>query len=246
MRIKLTISYIGKNYSGWQSQTGGNTIQDKVERALALYFDGQFVRISAAGRTDAGVNASAQVAHFDAPVGVNPYKLCLGANLNLPDDIAIVDAEVVADDFDARFSAHSKTYVYRLYISATRKPLLDTTHAQIYRPLDVTAMQNAAAVLVGTHDFAAFQATGSNLKGTVRTIYRLDVTQGTDDTIDIAVCGNAFLYNMVRKIAGTLVEVGKGRLIAADVGNILSQTTPYVGKTLPPHGLTLQKIDYPQ
>ena len=241
-KIKLTIEYVGTDFCGWQSQINGNSVQDAVEHALGKYFDCDFVRIYAAGRTDVGVHAKGQVAHFVTDQNVNCYKLCLGVNLNLPDTVAVTNAEVVDDSFDARFSAISKTYCYRLYISPTRKPTLDVNHMQVYKPLDVEAMRRAAELLVGTHDFAAFQKTGSNLKGTVRTVNSFEVCVG-DDTITFTVNGNAFLYNQVRIMCGLLVEVGKGKFTLDDVTNMLNGTKLKF-KTLPAHGLTLEKVFY--
>ena len=241
-KIKLTIEYDGTNFCGWQSQKNGASIQDAVEHALGKYFDCDFIRIYAAGRTDNGVHAKGQVAHFTTDKTVNCYKLCLGVNLNLPSSIAVTNAEIVDDSFDARFSAISKTYCYRVYVSPTRRPLYDGTHAQVYKPLDVSAMQEACKLLVGTHDFAAFQKTGSNLKGTVRTINSFEVTsQG--DTICFTVNGNAFLYNQVRIMCGLLVEVGNGNFTLDDVRKMLDGTRLKF-RTLPAKGLTLEKVYY--
>lgn len=242
-KIKLTIEYVGTDFCGWQSQTNGNSVQDAVEHALGKYFDCDFVRVYAAGRTDVGVHAKGQTVHFFADRDVNPYKLCLGVNLALPGSVAVTSAEIVADDFDARFSAVSKTYVYRVYVSPVRRPLLDATHAQVYKLLDVTAMQAAAKLLVGTHDFAAFQNTGSNLKGTVRTINSFDVTARPDDVICFTVNGNAFLYNQVRIMCGLLVAVGSGRYDLTDVQNMLDGKR-LAFRTLPAKGLTLEKVYY--
>ena len=241
-KIKLTIEYDGTNFCGWQSQKNGVSIQDTIERALGKYFDCESVRIYAAGRTDNGVHAKGQVAHFTTDKSVNPYKLCLGVNLNLPSSVAVTNAEIVDDNFDARFSAISKTYCYRVYVSPTRRPLYDGTHAQVYKPLDIEAMQQAARLLVGTHDFAAFQKSGSNLKGTVRTVNSFEVS-AVGDTICMTVNGNAFLYNQVRIMCGLLVEIGKGNFTLADVGKMLDGTR-FKFRTLPARGLTLEKVYY--
>lgn len=242
-KIKLTIEYVGTDFCGWQSQTNGISVQDTVERALGNYFDCPPIRIYAAGRTDVGVHAKGQVAHFFPPKDVNPYKLCLGVNLNLPNTVAVVHAETVPDNFDARFSAVSKTYCYRLYVSATRKPTLDVNHAQVYRPLDVEKMQKACQLLQGTHDFSAFQKTGSNLKGTVRTINFFNVVDNADGTIYLTVNGNAFLYNQVRIMAGLLVQVGSGKKTLEDVSAMLNGEKRTV-KTMPAKGLTLEQVFY--
>lgn len=241
-KVKLTIEYVGTDFCGWQSQKNGISVQDTVERALGKYFDCDFVRISAAGRTDAGVHAKGQVAHFVTDKKVNPFKLCLGVNLALPQSVAITNAEIVADDFDARFSAVSKTYCYKIYVSPIRKPLLDETHTQVYKELDVRKMRQASKLFEGTHDFAAFQSTGSNLKGTIRTINSFDVTE-KDGIISFTVNGNAFLYNQVRIMVGLLVEVGKGKFNLDDVQSMINGKKLKF-KTMPAKGLTLLEIFY--
>ncbi len=241
-KIKLTIEYLGTAYCGWQSQTNGVSVQDTVERALGGFFGCEYVRIYAAGRTDAGVHATGQVAHFVTDGQVNCHKLCLGVNTSLPPDISIVSAEQVSDDFDARRSAVSKTYVYRLYMSPTRRPMLDVDHAQVYKRLDIDAMRRAAALLTGTHDFTAFRKQGSNLVGTVRTVNSLEV-ESDGEEVTFTVNGNAFLYNQVRNMCGVLVEVGRGRFTLADVQTLLDGTRLHY-KTLPARGLTLEQVFY--
>ena len=244
MRIKLTIEYNGSAFSGWQSQPNGNAVQDYVERALSNFLGGEQVRIYGAGRTDVGVHAQGQVAHFDTEKKVNPFKLCLGANLSLPQGIAITDAQVVEDSFDARFGASSKTYQYSFYVSPTRKPLLDDTRTQLYTMPNVELMQQAANLLVGEHDFAAFQKSGSTIKGTVRKINSLTVTQ-SENLIDLTINGNAFLYNMVRIIAGTLIAVGYGKITLDDVFQMLQTGKRKTGiKTVASKGLTLKEVIY--
>ena len=162
--------------------------------------------------------------------------------MRLPASVAVTDAQIVADDFDARFDALSKTYCYRVYVSPVRKPTLDVNCLQVYKPLDVAAMQKAASLLVGTHDFAAFQNTGSNLKGTVRTInsFRVEEEKGV---ICFWVNGNAFLYNQVRLMCGLLVEIGNGKRDETSLKQMLSGKKIAV-KTLPAKGLTLEKVYY--
>lgn len=242
-RVKLTIEYKGKDFCGWQSQKNGVSVQDVVESALGKYFDLPFVRVHAAGRTDVGVNAKGQTAHFDTEKSVNPYKLCLGVNVNLPDTVAVTNAEIVDESFHARFSAISKTYCYRVYVSPFRKPLLDDTHLQVYKPLNIQKIKDAAALFVGTHDFSAFQKTGSNLKGTVRRVNSFDVVEKPCNVLEFWVNGNAFLYNQVRLMCGLLLEVGKEKFSLADVENMLGgKKLNY--KTLSAHGLTLEKVFY--
>ncbi len=242
-KVKLTIEYIGTDFCGWQSQQNGVSVQDTVERALGKYFDCDFVRLYAAGRTDVGVHAKGQVAHFIVDKPVNTFKLCLGVNLSLPSSVAVTKAEVVDDAFDARFSALSKTYCYRIYVSPVRKPMLDVNHTQVYKPLDISAMRSAAKLLVGKHDFAAFQNTGSNLKGTVREINFFEVAELPDGIIEFTVNGNAFLYNQVRNMAGLLVEVGKGTYNIEDVLSVLKGERLHF-RTMPARGLTLETVFY--
>lgn len=241
-RIKLTIQYLGTDFCGWQSQKNGISVQDTVEKALAAYL-GESLRIKAAGRTDVGVHARAQVAHFDTDAKVNLFKLCLGLNVSLPKSVSVTNAEVVPDDFDARFSAVSKTYCYRVYVSPTRKPLWDETYLQVFKPLDIAEMRKAAALLVGTHDFAAFQKKGSNLKGTIRTLNSFEIVEKSDGEIQFWVNGTAFLYNQVRNMVGLLVEIGKGKFDVGAAQKMLDgQKLRF--KTLPARGLTLEEVCY--
>ncbi len=242
-RIKLTIEYVGTDFCGWQSQKNGVSVQDVLERALGDYFGCDFVRTHVAGRTDKGVHAKGQTVHFDVDKAVNLYKLCLGLNVALPATVAVTDAQVVSQDFDARFSATSKTYCYRLYASPVRHPTLDVNHAQIYKMPNVDKMRQAARLLVGTHDFAAFQKAGSNLKGTVRTVNSLEIRQPSPEVLEFWVNGNAFLYNQVRIMCGLLVEVGRGRFGLSDVTDMLNGNK-LTFKTLPARGLTLEKVFY--
>ncbi len=241
-RIKLTVEYVGTDFCGWQSQKNGISVQDVLEKALGDYFGLPFVRVHAAGRTDVGVHAKGQTVHFDTDKPVNTFKLCLGVNTRLPQSVAVTKAEIVSDDFDARFSAISKTYCYRICVSPVRKPTLDVNHVQVYKPLDVALMQKAADMLVGTHDFAAFQKQGSNLKGTVRTVNSFKIVQ-EGESICFWVNGNAFLYNQIRIMCGLLVEVGKGKFSLGDVENMLNGNK-LTFKTLPAKGLTLENVYY--
>ena len=240
-RIKLTVEYVGTDFCGWQSQKNGVSVQDVLESALEEYF-GLPIRVHAAGRTDVGVHAKGQTVHFDVEKDVNTFKLCLGLNVRLPNAVAVTDAKIVDDTFDARFSALSKTYCYRLYVSSVRRPTWDVNCLQVYKPLDVEQMQRAADMLVGTHDFAAFQKKGSNLKGTVRTVNSFLVVQD-GERVSFWVNGNAFLYNQVRIMCGLLVEVGKGKFDLNDVQAMLNGKR-LTFKTLPSKGLTLEKVYY--
>ena len=242
-RVRMIIQYDGTAYAGWQRQLTGLGIQQVMEEELAK-LTGHKCALHASGRTDSGVHAAAQVAHFDTDVEIKPFNLILGANVRLPDDIAVVDAEYTDNSFDARRDAKRKTYVYRMYVDSVRRPFLDVNHLQIYKQPDLSAMNRAAAALVGRHDFKCFCATGGNAKTFVREIFSCDVRQ-EGNIIEISVCGNAFLYNMVRIVAGTLLWVGRGKIKAEDLPQIIaSKDRSRCGKTLPPHGLTLESVEY--
>ncbi len=246
MRIRLIVSYLGTHYSGYQSQPSGNTVQDKLELALSQYFGGATVRTYAAGRTDAGVHATGQNVHFDTDKQVDCHKIVLGLNVYLPDDISVSSASVVDDNWDARYSATDKTYRYRLYISNTRMPLLDATHGRVYYQLDKQLLDSVANMLVGEHDFSAFQNTGSNLVGTVRTIHSIGVEWVSDNVVNFVIRGNAFLYNMVRIMVGCMVEVAGGIRPIEDIAYMLhsTQRTKRRILTMPSCGLTLEHIGY--
>ena len=246
MKILLTLSYDGKNYCGWQNQTNGVTVQQRLEEALTLLY-GRTVTVVGASRTDAGVHALGQRAMFaldenDSQIPFN--KLPYAVNAHLPVDISVTCAEPAADDFHPIYSAKAKIYEYKLYVSPFINPLLRNYHCHIKQPLDVTAIRKAAACIVGEHDFAAFCASGSSAKTTVRTVYSLDLIE-SGEIITIRIRGNGFLYNMVRIIAGTLISVGEGNIEAdAMTEIILSKQRAKAGKTAPPHGLALIDVEY--
>lgn len=269
MRYAAIISYFGAAYVGWQRQLNGLSVQEALEKAMSKAF-GTDISVTASGRTDAGVHALAQVVHFDADTSIPTDKIPFAVNSYLPGDISMLFCEPVPDDFNARFAAKRKTYSYRLYLSRHRRPLLEATHEHIAVPLDLGAMRAAADVIEGEHDFKCFEATGSVIKNTVRTVYGIDISVNPIDsvsgvlkanadaekdwsdsgkifgcTVDISVTGNGFLYNMVRIIAGTLVYVGMGKLSAKDVKRTISSgDRTLAGKTLPAKGLCLISVKY--
>lgn len=252
MRYRAVISYFGKNYVGWQKQLNGVSVQEKTEKALSAVF-GTPTACTASGRTDAGVHAEGQVIHFDSDTSIPPEKIPFAVNTELPADISMLSCEPVDDAFNARFAAKRKTYRYSLYVARHRRPLMDGTRVHIVVPLNLAAVRECAAVIEGVHDFKAFEASGSVVKNTVRTVYSVKISAEGDidgdtlreGTLDVEVTGNGFLYNMVRIIAGTLVYAGMGKLTAADVERaiVLCDRT-LVGKTLPPEGLTLVSVEY--
>lgn len=191
MRYASVISYLGTAYVGWQKQLNGLSVQEVLEKALSTAFQ-QPVQATASGRTDAGVHAEGQVVHFDADTSIPAEKIPFAVNTLLPDDISMLTCEVVDDNFNARFSAKRKTYCYKLYISRHRLPILEPTHEHIILPLDIDAMKLASKEIEGEHDFKCFEASGSVIKNTVRTVYSIDfditplnkATFHKDDTID--------------------------------------------------------------
>ena len=254
MRYRAIISYDGTDYVGWQRQLNGISVQEKMEVALSKIF-GTPTTCTASGRTDSGVHAEGQVVHFDATTSIPVDKIPYAVNTELPDDISMLYCEVTADDFNARFSAKRKTYKYSLYSAPHRLPTLGRNHTHIISPLNIEDMKKGAEYIVGEHDFKCFEASGSVVKSTVRTVYGIDINVTKIDCVkggafpsvkvDISVTGNGFLYNMVRIIAGTLVYVGMGKLTPEDVKEIiLSKDRTKAGKTLPPEGLTLVSVEY--
>ncbi len=254
MRYRAVISYDGKNYVGWQRQLNGMSVQEKMEIALSKIF-GTPTSCTASGRTDSGVHAEGQVVHFDAETSIPTDKIPYAVNTELPDDVSMLACEETTEDFNARFSAKRKTYRYSLYSSPHRIATLNTNHTHIISPLNIEDMKKGAEYIVGEHDFKCFEASGSVVKSTVRTVFSLDIEvknlaeiKGAafqPVKVDIAVTGNGFLYNMVRIIAGTLVYVGMGKLTPEDVKDIIdSKDRTKAGKTLPPEGLTLVSVEY--
>jgi len=242
-RIQLIIEYDGTNYAGWQRQKNSMAVQQLVEEKLRK-LTGEQIIIHGASRTDAGVHAFGQSAHFDTACSIPSDKFCYALNALLPPDVRIRASREVPKSFHARFSTKGKRYRYLFQVSPHAGALNRHTHAHIIYPLDDKLMAAEAQSLIGTHDFAAFAASGSVVKDTVRKIYRADVTRDGDE-VKLIVEGNGFLYNMVRIIAGTLVGIGSGKLEpgafvrAINTGNRLD-----LGVTAPAHGLTLMEVFY--
>lgn len=253
--FKLTLAYDGSAYVGWQRQTNGQSIQSCLESALAP-FNSESVTLVGAGRTDAGVHALAQVASVRLSHSIAPAALLRAANARLPADIRVLVAEVVPDDFHARFSATDKTYRYRLLGGAVASPFERRYGWHVSPRLDYTAMAAAGRLLVGEHDFAAFQAIGGDVRTTTRTIFDLNVgppaagvwsttgqSAGTVAAIDVR--GSGFLRHMVRIIVGTLVEVGLGKRDPASVADAIRLAVrPAAGQTAPPQGLFLVRVGF--
>jgi tRNA pseudouridine38-40 synthase len=242
--VKLLLEYDGTRYVGWQVQPNGPSIQAEVERALSR-LHARPVRVVAAGRTDAGVHARGQVASFPEarPLPLSAYVK--GMNALLPEDVAVREAAVMPDGFDARRDARGKRYRYRVENLATRAPLGRLQAWQVFRPLDVAAMRAAAAPLLGRHDFSSFQASDCVADHAVRELRRLDVEGEAGGTIEVVAEATAFLKHMVRNLVGTLVEVGLGARDAATIPGLLAaQDRTLAGRTAPPQGLVLEQVFY--
>ena len=240
--IKITIQYNGKNYCGWQKQNNSPGIQGTIEKAI---FDitREEVKITGSGRTDAGVHALGQVANFKINSQIPVDRIPNALNAKLPKDISIVKAEEVDEDFHSRYSAKKKTYRYQIYNSQYRSPIYADISYPVKYDLDIDKMKKEAKSLIGTYDFKGFMSSGSSVTDTVRTIYNIEVSK-SEDLIIIEIEGNGFLYNMVRIIAGTLVDIGRGRITENMSTIIESKSRSMAGHTAPAHGLFLKKVDY--
>ena len=245
-RILLRVAYDGTEYCGFQRQTNGLSVQQVLEEALSAWLK-EDIRIMGASRTDAGVHALANAAAFDTETLIPGGKYAFGLNTSLPPDIRITGSVEVPADFHPRFTKTVKTYVYRIYNSTFENPLNRRYCLHCYGPLDLAAMQKAAAYLEGEHDFKGFASAGYSSKTTVRTLYEVSLERGEDDVISLKLTGNGFLYNMVRIIAGTLLEIGRGELPPEQVLSVLETgDRSLAGATAPAHGLTLMKISFPE
>jgi tRNA pseudouridine38-40 synthase len=241
--LKLTIAYDGTRFVGWQRQSEGESIQGLLEDALAK-FEGAPVTVQGAGRTDAGVHALAQVASTRVTCGHDVATLTRALNAHLPEEVRVVSVEEAAADFHARFSARGKTYRYRIRNTPTADPFDRHFVWHIPEPLDVAAMKEAAAVVVGTHDFAAFQSAGGDTNGTVRTVSRSEISD-TAGLVTYEIAGDGFLRHMVRALIGTLVDIGRGWRSPASMAPLLrGSTRGDAGPTAPPQGLFLVRVDY--
>ena len=244
-RILLTVEYDGTNYAGWQRQLNGLAVQQVLEEALQKATKERIV-VTGASRTDAGVHALGQAVHFDTESRIPPEKYPFVLNTMLPRDVRVHAGREVPEGFHARFMTCGKRYTYRIVNSRHASAIRRNTHVHVPLPLDLAPMQVAAKQLLDTHDYAAFQAAGGTAKTTVRTITKADLVQMGDEII-LTVEGDAFLYNMVRIIAGTLIEIGLGRRTVnafSEAYETLDRLS--LGVTAPPQGLELTKVYYPE
>lgn len=243
-RYRLLIEYDGTGYSGWQSQATGNGVQDHLEAAIRA-FAGAEVRLKGAGRTDAGVHALGQVAHFDIDRPLRPDTIRDAGNVHLrPHPITIVAADEVPATFDARFSAKRRHYLYRV-MARRAPPTLDRHliwHVKV--PLDLAAMAEASKVLIGRHDFTTFRSADCQSKSPVKTLDQLDVRE-IGNEIHFIVSARSFLHNQVRSMVGGLRKVGDGRWSADDLrASLLAADRTACAPVAPPEGLCLMKVDY--
>lgn len=246
MNIALVLSYDGTAYHGWQVQKNGVSVQETLTNAVNKLLGCQ-TYVSGVGRTDAGVHARRYVASFRAECTIPMDRLPLALNAQLPEDIAVSGAAEVPDGFDARFDCTRKEYAYYLYPSRLRDPFRAGRAYRYAYPLDLARMQEGARHFVGRQDFAAVRSAGTPVKSTVRTVFYCEVEPAGDALIRIRVCGDGFLYNMVRAIAGTLVYVGSGKLSPGDVRRVLdSRDREQAGPTLPACGLYMNRLWYDQ
>lgn len=245
--IAVKIMYDGRNYHGWQIQKNGITVQERLENVLSA-LTGEKIAVCGCSRTDSGVHALEYVFNFKSGTKIPSERLPYAINTHLGnDDIAAVAAKDVDDEFNARFSSNGKRYVYKIWNSALQNPFTAKYSWHFPYKLDVEKMREAASFFCGTHDFSAFMAAGGSQKTTVRTIHdcRVDVNREWSEQIEIEVEADAFLYNMVRIITGTLTDVGTGRKSCDEIPEIIRKCDRRgAGMTAPPEGLFLKKVFY--
>jgi tRNA pseudouridine38-40 synthase len=241
--VLLTVAYDGTAFHGWASQRGARTVEETL-RGAVLAMDPRAGCLRGASRTDAGVHAEGQLVAFDATRAISARGWTLGLNQHLPEDVAVRSARAVPFGFSPRFAARGKRYRYRVLIDAVRDPVL-RSRAWRVPDADRDAMTCEARAACGTHDFAAFRAAGDTRASTTRTLHRVDVQPETDPRVfAVVVEGDAFLYNMVRILVGTVVDVGRGRLQAGAVARALeARDRRAAGTTAPAHGLVLEEVD---
>jgi tRNA pseudouridine38-40 synthase len=243
LRIALGLQYDGAGFSGWQSQAGGNTVQDVMESALSAVA-AQLVRVHCAGRTDAGVHALCQVIHFDTDAQRPDNAWVRGVNAHLPVEVAVQWAVPVADDFHARFSAVERSYCYVLQVSPVRPALLAGKVGWFHLPLEIAAMRAAAAHLAGRHDFSAFRSAECQAKSPERMLHKITIEQFGAFFL-FRLTANAFLHHMVRNIVGSLIQVGKGAQPPTWLKAVLdSRERAAAAATFAPDGLYLERVSY--
>ena len=241
--IKLTIEYDGKDFNGWQKQPNKLNIQGEIERAIQN-ITGKQVELIGSGRTDAGVHAFGQVANFKIDSDFPIEKMAIAINSQLKNSICIKKSEEVPMEFHSRYNCHSKTYQYVIDNSEQGTAIFRGLTYHVPQKLNIEKMQKAITYFVGEHDFSSFKSSGTSSKSSVRIIYDAKVEEDGEKII-ICLTGNGFLYNMVRIISGTLVEVGLNNIEPEDISKIIeAKNRQMAGKTLPPQGLFLMSVEY--
>ncbi len=242
--IKLTIEYDGKEFNGWQKQPNKLNIQGTIEKAIEK-ITGEETNLIASGRTDAGVHALGQVANFKTNSNIPIEKIPIAINSNIKKSIVIKTAEEVDEKFHSRLTCKQKTYRYIINNTKQGTAIYRNLETHIPVKLDIKKMKKAIKYFEGQHDFKAFKASGTSSKSSVRTIYKAEIIEKENERIWIELTGNGFLYNMVRIIAGTLVDVGLGKISPEEIPNIIkSKKRENAGKTLKPQGLYLVEVKY--
>lgn len=243
LRKLLTLKYEGTAYHGWQVQNNAITVQQVLQDALQKLFE-QRPDVCGCSRTDSGVHADMFCCHFDAPKNIPNEGIINGLNRYLPDDIGICDCIDVSDDFHARYSCKSKTYIYRFLVSKYKNPFLTRYSYHYKRDIDINKADEFCKAILGVHDFTAFSSADRTTEDTVRTIYDATVTR-SGDIVEFKVTANGFLYNMVRIFAGTILAVSEGKIAPQDIDKIIqSKNRALAGITAPANGLTLHKVNY--
>lgn len=241
--IKLIIEYDGTNYGGWQKQKNNKTIQETIEKAIKQLTQEE-VELTGSSRTDAGVHAKGMVANFYTESSIPSDRFREAINTKLPDDIGIILSEEVEEGFHARYNSKGKTYRYSIVNRYEKVCIGRQTSYQVKDKLDLKLMREACKYFIGKHDFKAFRTEGSSVKTTIRTISQLEIINNNNN-LDIIITADGFLYNMVRIIVGTLVEVGKGKIKPKDIDDIIkSKDRTKAGPCAPAKGLCLEKVYY--
>ena len=242
-RLKLTLSYDGTNYCGWQVQKNAVSVQETMQNAAEKVF-GIRPGISGCSRTDSGVHALMYCCHLDIDSEIPPQNIVRAFNTYLPRDIVVKQCEEVDENFHARYSCSKKTYIYKIHNGKVRDPFSDKYELFVHSKLDEVLLNHAAEQFIGTHDFSAFCSLGSDIEDKTRTVFDSKVTR-VDDKIIFEVTADGFLYNMVRIMAGTLIFVGSSKISPDDISKIIaSKDRNNAGKTAPPHGLYLKNVMY--
>lgn len=243
-RFKCKIAYDGSSFSGYQIQPNKRTVQGEIENTLQKLHKGELTKVFASGRTDAGVHAKGQILHFDSPLNIPEHKYRIALNSLLPEDISILEVEKADEAFHARFSVTGKEYRYFVYTGQVRDPFSRKYAYHFPYPIDLAAIRSASQHLVGTHDFTSFCSAKTEVEDRIRELREIEVIE-EENMVTFRFVGNGFLYNMVRILVGTLLQVGTGDIDGNQIPDILSKKDRiYAGKTAPPQGLYLWEVHY--